>query len=252
MIRLHVPSCQVLKLMEQNLSLNESSLRSVLRKPLRPSWVTPDSMSHSELIPSSDYHTIICCTASRRVFGAEMTEDGYIQGAGDDSEGWSNGLTPTLFWRHSEQLLATVEEDMPDLIQELIFMDQESGIAYSDAVKIGPTGLYIGILSSTAQAEQYDGIIICGGTTSSKPDQETEHHEGRRCLYLPCGDGKMGSRALRSQLPHIPPFIASLPDSCSSPRLLLVCSTGKDLSVGIALALLCLFYDDNCKSLTIT
>ena len=238
--------------MEQNLNLALSSLRSVLRKPLRPFWVTPHSMPHTELIPSSDYHTILCCTASRRVYGAEMTEDGYIQGAGDDSEGWSNGLTPALFWRHSEQLLAAVEEDMPDLIQELISMDRNSDIARSDAVKIGPTGLCIGTSLSTAQAEQYDGIIICGGTTSSKPDQETEHHEGRRCLYLPCGDGKLGSRALRSQLPHIPPFIASLPDSCSSPRLLLVCSTGKDLSVGIGLALLCLFYDDTCRSLTIT
>ena len=178
-----------------------------------------------------------------------MTEDGYIQGAGDDSEGWSNGLTPTLFWKYRQQLLAVVEEDMPDLIQGLISLDQNRSIPGSDAVKLGPTSLYIGTSLNAAHAEQYDGIIICGGIASSQPDQEIERHKERRSLQLQCGDGKLGSRALRSQLPRILPFITSLPDSSSPPKLLFLCSTGKDLSVGVALAVLCLFHDDDCKSL---
>lgn len=201
-----------------------------------------------ESILSTDYHTIICCTASRRVFGAEMAEDGYIQGAGDDSEGWSHGLTPTLFWAHRDQLLAAVEEDMPDLVQELINTGQDHGIARSDAVKLARTSLYIGTLSSIAQAELfYDGIVICGRTALSQPDQEIKDEKQMRTLYLLCGDGKLGSRDLRSQLPRIPPFIASLADSGAPPKILFVCPTGKDLSVGIALAVLCLFFDDNCK-----
>ena len=68
-----------------------------------------------------------------------------------------------------------------------------------------------------------------------------------KTLDILCGDGKLGSRALRSQLPRIPPFIASLADFGSTPKILFVCPTGKDLSVGIALAVLCLFFDDNCK-----
>ena len=190
---------------------------------------------------------MICCTASRRVFGAEMTEDGYIQGAGDDSEGWSSGLTPTLFWRHSERLLAAAEEDIPSLIQDLTTTDQDHSAADSGAVKVGSTRLYLGALKSAAQTEQYDGIVTCGGTASPKPDRETKEHTGKRTLDLLCGDGKLGSRALRSQLPRIPPFIAGLPDYGSPPKILFVCPTGKDLCVGIALAVLCLFFDDDCK-----
>ena len=175
-----------------------------------------------------------------------MAEDGYIQGAGDDSEGWSRGLTPTLFWGHQDQLLAAVEEDMPDIVQELINTGQDYGIARSDTVKLARTSLYIGTLSSIAQAEpSYDGIVICGRTALSKPDQEIKDEKQTRTLHLLCGDGKLGSRALRSQLPRIPPFIASLADSGSPPKVLFVCPTGKDLSVGIALAVLCLFFDDN-------
>ena len=177
-----------------------------------------------------------------------MTEDGYIQGAGDDSEGWSNGLTPTLFWDHREQLLAAVEEDMVDLVQGLSTKDQDHDAASSDAVRIGPTNLYIGTLSSATQGGQYDGIVICGGTMPSNPDQPNKDQKGTKSLYLCCGEGKLGSRALRTQLPLIPPFIANLPNSTSPPKILFACPTGTDLSVGIALAVLCLFFDDESKS----
>ena len=204
-------------------------------------------MATHEFTPSPHYHTVVCCTASRRVYGAEMTEDGYIQGAGDDSEGWSNSLTPFLFWRHYNQFLAAVEEDIPDLIQNLTITDQDDSFIINDAVMVAPTRLYIGTFSSVAQAERYDGIVICGGSASSEPDHDIKDERARRTLDLLCGDGKIGSRALRSQLPRIPPFIASLPDYGSPPKILFVCPTGKDLSVGVALVVLCLFFDHTCK-----
>ena len=175
-----------------------------------------------------------------------MTEGGYIQGAGDDSEGWSKGLTPTLFWRHSERLLAASEEEMMDLIQDLIRMDLDCNAASGDAVNIGPTRLFVGTLSSIAQAEQYDGVVICRDTGFPKPEQESKQDGDKRVLNLLCGDGKLGSRALRSQLPHIPPFIASLPNAVCAPKILFLCATGKDLSIGVALVVLCLFFDDEC------
>ena len=240
------PSYEMQKLTRQELGLDLSSLRSVLKKPLRPSWVTPDSTCTRQPIFSVTYHTIICCTASRRVFGAEMTEDGYIQGAGDDSESWSHGLTPTLFWRHQDQLLTTVEEDVTGLVQEIIITDQHHRVAPSDAVKLAPTSLYIGTLSSAAQPDVYDGVVICGGNLPSISDQEKKDHGQTKTLDLLCGGGKLGSRALRSQLPRISPFIASLADYGSPPKVLFVCPTGNDLSVGVALAVLCLFFDESC------
>lgn len=210
-------------------------------------------MSTREFIPSTTYQTIVCCTVSRRVFGAEMTDGGYIQGAGDDSEGWSKGLTPTLFWRHSEQFLLAVEDDIPDLIHGLMSTGSDYSAPSGDAVRIGSTSLYIGTLSSTVQAEHYDGSIICDGTAPSKPDEDNKQDEGKRVLNLSCGKGKLGSRALRSQLPLIRPFITSLlPNHSPAPKILFLCATGKDLSVGTALAVLCLFFhidNDNCNAL---
>lgn len=240
----------ILKPKKQDLGLDLCSLRSMLKKPLRPSWVTPHTTSTTsthESNPSTNYHNIICCTASRRVFGAEMTEDGYIQGAGDDSEGWSNGLTPSLFWKHREILLAANQEEILDLIQDLITTDQYSGAADSDPVKIGPTRLYIGTSSNARQAEQYDGIIVCGGNVPINPDHDIKDATKKVILHLPCGDGKLGSRALRSQFPRIPPFITSLSAYDLSPKILFMCPTGKDLSVGVLLVVLCLFFDDNCR-----
>lgn len=176
-----------------------------------------------------------------------MTEEGYIQGAGDDSEGWSTGLTPNLFWRHREQLLAANQEDIPDIIQKLTTTDQDNGAADSDPVKIGPTRLYIGTLSSAGQAEHYDGIVFCGGTILFKPDEDTKDAQKKAILHLPCGDGKLGSRALRSQFSRLPPFITSLPACGLPPKILFMCPTGKDLSVGVMLVVLCLFFDDDCK-----
>ena len=204
-------------------------------------------MPTHEFTTSEDYHTVVCCTASRRVYGAEMTEDGYIQGAGDDSEGWSNSLTPFLFWRHYNQFLAAVEEDILDLIQKISIADQDNRYKIDDAVMVAPTRLYIGTISSAARAERYDGIVICRGSAPCELDQDLKDDSARKILDLPCGDGKIGSRALRSQLSRIPPFIASLPDNGSPPKILLVCPTGKDLSVGVALVVLCLFFDQTCR-----
>ena len=204
-------------------------------------------MPTHEFTTSEDYHTVVCCTASRRVYGAEMTEDGYIQGAGDDSEGWSKSLTPFLFWRHYNQFLAAVEEDVPDLIQKLSIADPDNSFEIDDAVRVAPTRLYIGTVLSVARAERYDGIVICRGSAPCELDQDFKDDGARKVLDLHCGDGKIGSRALRSQLPCIPPFIASLPDNGSPPKILFVCPTGKDLSVGMALVVLCLFFDPTCK-----
>lgn len=180
------------------------------------------------------------------MIGAEASENGYIQGAGDDSEGWSHGLTPAVFWKHKDQLLNAIEEDMPALIQHLIRSCPD--IAEIDAVRLGSSSLYIGTIRNSSSPELYDGVIVCGNVSPSKPGLKPEDAKknGTRVLPFLCGDGKLGSRALRSQLPLLLPFIRSLTIGDKQPKILLACSTGKDLSVGVALAVLCLFFDDHC------
>ena len=218
----------------------------MLKKPLRPLWVTPELSLAPQPNINTAYNTIVCCTASRRVIGAEASENGYIQGAGDDSEGWSQGLTPLIFWKHKDQLLSTTEEDMPIVIQHLIRSCSDT--VNSDAVRLGSTSLYIGTIRNTSITELYDGIIVCSNVSPSKsgPKPDDLRKNGPRILHFLCSDGKLGSRALRSHLPLLLPFVRSLTIGGKLPKIMLACSTGKDLSVGVALTVLCLFFDDDC------
>lgn len=180
--------------------------------------------------------------------GAEITENGYIQGAGDDSEGWSHGLTPPVFWENKEQLLGAVEENIADVIYQMIEFDRHYVPGHDSAVKIGSTNFYIGRLADATQLDSsYDGIVICTQKPPHIPDSKDRGVEQKRILHFPCNEGKLGSRALRSHLPRLRPFLASLPSHAEPPKLLFACSTGNDLCVGVALTALCMLFDDECK-----
>ncbi|KAF2446539.1 hypothetical protein P171DRAFT_430672 [Karstenula rhodostoma CBS 690.94] len=212
------------------------ALRSKIRKPMRPIWVTQTS-SIPDAPPSfPEFHPIVLCTASRRVNGAEGSEGGYIQGAADDHEAWSQGLTPTLFWSHRDQLLTTNEEDLPDLIKRLVEEETASDAA---PILIKPTStLYI----STAQnlnPASFDVVISCG----PEPLPGLITKSKTRYLHLQCQTGKLGSRDLRTQLKRLPILETWLPPGTSDQKILICDSTGKDLAVGTALAILCMYAD---------
>lgn len=228
----------------QSLCLDIVSLRSELKKPMRPFWITPGSSSPEILIDSEEFNVVVCCTASRHVEGAEASENGYIQGAGDDSEAWSHGLTPDLFWKYKDRLLKTVEEDLQGIIEELLVSGSSASTHDSKAVRIGPTNLYLGSLASVQQTDGFDGMVICSDSPTPCVVPNKENHDRPKVLRLLCSSGKLGSRALRSQLPLITPFITSLSQVSGPPKILIACSTSTDLSVGIALAILCLTVDD--------
>ena len=244
----------VLRLTKEALDIDISALRALLGKPLRPSWITHDHDSLETSALSNEYHNVMCCTASHHVEGAEMSENGYIQGAGDDSEGWSRGLTPPVFWRHKEQLLGATEEDLTNMISQLLQENKNLIANQQGTTQIGSTNLYLGNVSEDAYRNFYDGIVFCtheplprGILTIANPGGRDE--ESRKHLHLPCSDGKNGSRALRAHLARVPSFVASLSTSCQAPKILFASSDGKDLSVGVALTVLCLFFDDDCKPL---
>ncbi|KAF2810948.1 uncharacterized protein BDZ99DRAFT_561609 [Mytilinidion resinicola] len=221
----------------QNLNLEIAALRSKISKPLRPLWVTRESSLPPTPPSFPDFHPIVLCTASRRVRGGEVSEGGYIQGAGDDSEGWSCGLTPPLFWNNQSRLLATNEEDLPDVIEE--FLKSTNGSTPSDVILIKPTSsLYVGSLQA-ATPDDFDTVISCGLDTSPA----TQSGKKPKHLDLKCRLGKLGSRDLRDELPKLEGFFMNMTDDPG--RILVSCATGKDLSLGVALTILCLFSDDN-------
>ena len=206
-----------------------------------PFWITQDSILPKTLLKKEEYHPVGCCTASRCVVGAEASEGGYIQGAGDDSEGWAQGLTAAVFWRHKAQLLKTPEEAIPTLIRKI---QKESNLCYDimDSTLVSPTkAIHIGRLPSDTETKdaRFDYIVICEHTLQ-KPEPE-DQRQAQRVLHLSCGTGKLGSRALRRQLPRLQSFMLSIASCNDNPAILFACNTGLDLSVGAALAVLCLY-----------
>ena len=235
-------------IIEKKLQIDLPSLRAKLTKPLRPEWITQKSPLR---IPEvrREFYPIVCCTASRRVAGAEASEGGYIQGAGDDSEGWSQGLTPPVFWGYRERLRITPKEEVPDLIQELIKIETSKAIA-STAVRILPTSLaFVSTLGMTKspQIMQFDHAVICIEQLAENNPSHTAQNGTQTLLHLQCPSGKLGSRALRTQLVQVQSFMAAIFSKEDSPKILFACSTGRDLSVGVALAVLCLWFKDDGK-----
>lgn len=225
------------------LALNVQKLRSCIDKPITIQWavngygVSDQSGRGSRNQPAKvqDSHRLILCSASRRVVGAEVSEAGYIQGAGDDSEGWARGLTPELFWQHKEQLLnESTEEELSESVAGLL----AGSVILSKGIAprlINPTStLYIGS-TSAGSMENFDTIIDC--------NTEAEN-TNKRFLALGCRGGKLGSRDLRDKLHAVKDFVRDSLMKATSRRVLVTCSTGKDLSAGAALSLLCLFYND--------
>ncbi|KAL1967635.1 hypothetical protein VTN77DRAFT_2892 [Rasamsonia byssochlamydoides] len=223
----------------KELKLDLDELRRSLGKPIRIAWANQAYFYPTDLQKGDDYTLFVLCSASKRVHGAEISEGGYIQGAGDDSEGWSHGLTPPVFWENKYTLFATEESDLPELIEQLMEEHRKQG-AGPQATLIQPTrNLYIGQAGdASSKSGVYDLVIACH-------DKPLESGADPKKLNLGCSTSKLGSRDLRKALDQVKAFVETHLSADPSRSLLVTCETGKDLSVGTLLAIICLFYDDN-------
>ncbi|KAF9975397.1 hypothetical protein BGZ73_000961 [Actinomortierella ambigua] len=81
-----------------------------LKKPLRPLWLTPQSVLFADNLPdysTVDFLPVICLSAS--AIGQDGFEERegylYVQGSGDDEEMWGKGLKPGIFWENKDWIL---------------------------------------------------------------------------------------------------------------------------------------------------
>ncbi|KAJ5794811.1 hypothetical protein N7457_001410 [Penicillium paradoxum] len=222
----------------KSLKLDLDNLRQQLGKPIQIAWANRSYFHPPDLHTGDEYHLLVLCSASRRVHGAEMSEGGYIQGAGDDSEGWAYGLTPPVFWANQTVLKNTPEDDLPELIARLVAEHKQLDVA-TDATLVSPTrNLYIGLSGAGVDAGgRYDLVIDCNGNAAAVEG------DAKR-LNLGCDSGKLGSRDLRKSLDKVRDFVGSRLEADSSLSILVTCESGKDLSAGTLLAIVCLFYND--------
>ncbi|KAI6757698.1 hypothetical protein HG531_003523 [Fusarium graminearum] len=223
------------------------NLPTCLTKPLRPFWVTPDSTLPSPEDTESifeDFRPVICCTASRRVVGSEMDEGGYIQGAGDDTEMWAHGLEAPLFWENVDELLETSEAELPDLISRIVDEQATSKKDEGFQLQIVP---HISVCALPLPAMPAECRIAITQDTTPKDSWL----KSKTYMQAGLGKSKLASRNLRTALPEICDFAAKYLASVEEPgeqRIAVACESGKDLSVGVALAISCYLFGDEGKS----
>ncbi|CZT21414.1 related to tRNA a64-2'-o-ribosylphosphate transferase [Ramularia collo-cygni] len=226
----------------QSLDLDLASLRTrINNKPMAITWQRPGDPLLSS--PLSETNLVVLCTASNQTSNDTSANSSYVQGAADDPESWSLGLDAATFWSHNESLLAASEDELPDLIESLL-VQGAANPATRTMTLIKPTSsLWIGKPNeATLHSADFDVVISC--TTAALPVQPTSNEDGTPIpINLICTSGKVGSRQLRHELPKLLQLHHLLSKSPQL-RLLITCETGKDLSVGIALAVLCLFHND--------
>lgn len=246
----------------RELGLDVEGLRKKMGKPVKCFWIarglglippTPAELAtqfegYREGPDSSlKFHPLYLCMASEYQESAtESSYSGYVQGAGDDAEAWASGLTPELFWKYRQRLINDniAEGDYPSLIESLVREDMQqqsgTGTAFRETCNLADGHLVIGQLSEEALEIsgfcQQDIAILCCSSKMSKGSTE------KRVLQLGCAQGKRGSRDLRIELEKVGPFLANSKDIR---RVYVCCNTGRDLSIGVALVLMCLHLDDS-------
>lgn len=265
-------------LKELNLTFPKS-----LTKPLRPLWITQDSSlphppdsddddeDQDQGVIFQEYRPVICCTASRRVVGSEVDEGGYIQGAGDDTENWALGLTPDVFWANTTTFLSAAEADVPDLIIKLVeeAKAQRQSAPSGDANPatlprkqltphlsvraISPLDLSSPTTPSSQQKQQPSECLIL---LTETPTPKETWLLSPTLLRVGLGKHKTASRNLRLALTEICSFATRFlqnhqhtnavdaSNNAEPPQIIVACDSGRDLSVGVALALSCYLFDD--------
>lgn len=256
-------------------------------KPLRPVWITQDDRDHLDAWAQGlqdlrkEWSVVVCCTSSRRAGQDEYARDGYsyVQGAGDDTENWALGLTPGIFWRCKSELMdaaAAGEGVVESLIRGLV--EKERGLARGEVddyteggdevwekvrEAVPGRGIYVGDLSAFRNPVAWEKEGVCVVVIRDKVTPPEEWVKGKRRLEVGLGRSKAASRALRNALPTVCEFLLryireaqqrqeeeatdSESPSGRKPGVIILCESGKDLSIGVALAVYCWCFNDAGK-----
>ncbi|KAL1825448.1 hypothetical protein ACET3Z_012226 [Daucus carota] len=107
-------------------------LLSILKKPLRPLWISQKSVIWLNEVPdheSWDFTPLILVSASssngylQQRTASEFSWN-YIPGAGDDEESWARGLSPTLFWNNAIELISSGPDQCNQKVADIVEKDR--------------------------------------------------------------------------------------------------------------------------------
>jgi len=204
-----------------------------LARPLRPIFVTPLSPLPDEPPTWEEFHPLVLATASR-VVGGTGVEGEYVQGAGDDHEGWTKscGLTPEVFWgAWHERIMAAGEDEIDEVVAAAVAAagSNEGG----DAALIEPTScVYIAPRTAVLPVRGGGLVVNCC---------ETPLPSSSNTVHVPIPASKRGNKALRTLVPGALPLLRRTLQTGGS--VTFVCDSGNDVAAAVATVCLCTFFD---------
>ena len=114
-------------------------------KRIRLYWVDRSNLPQflTETIPDHIF-PIVLVNPSVPVLQSPPFPD-YIRGAGDDEETWAMRLTPSVFWKHCDQILSWTDEEMEDQLAALLAEEKiiRTRDDHQSLVALGQTGIYV-------------------------------------------------------------------------------------------------------------
>ncbi|XP_035818484.1 tRNA A64-2'-O-ribosylphosphate transferase isoform X2 [Zea mays] len=267
------------------------SLAVGLQKPLRPLWISQRTRIWLNEVPeleSWDFTPIILISASDAVATQRMSSEfswHYIPGAGDDEESWARGLTPTLFWKHSYDLIDAGPDRCNQIVADIVEKDRVyraqrgehcpqitckslrslAGAKCNDDQTTEMCAMNLDHCTSTMDAHcSNNGLLLFWIGTSNLAVSSTFHGAlvGVDCILncdstskLPASSSEnsylelsiVGSKDDRfSLMRNLPKAVDFAKRNLMAGRKILVCcQNGEDISICVALAILALLFDDN-------
>jgi len=128
-----------------------SHLAAVMTKPLRCCWVHPSETGWINTDMDSPILILVsaslCGLRERKqlLIGKEEIMYDYVPGAGDDEESWARKLTPSVMWKHYEDILQS--QDSLKYISTIVSREGRAALEYQDSTRVdkvtwfGETGL---------------------------------------------------------------------------------------------------------------
>lgn len=174
----------------------------------------------------------------------------YIQGSGDDHELWGMGLTPDIFWAHRDRLLSADRSELESVVATCVSESQKQCLAHRPSAIVAGRMLLCStsdlVINSQGKLSTNDStgsediaFLIISHRAQHKYADETE----QSLLSIMTLEGKKGqAHFLQTILPRSMHFIRE--HLVQGMRVCIACDTGKDLSVGVAIAALQKYFDD--------
>ncbi|SMN22027.1 similar to Saccharomyces cerevisiae YMR283C RIT1 2'-O-ribosyl phosphate transferase [Maudiozyma saulgeensis] len=247
-------------------------------KVLRPIWVYPGSSilqnsvdpftgeildSKWEVPENENIIPLILCTVSYQAQDGMDKRNGftYVQGAADDHELWSEGLTPLMFWEHYGYLADTTHnvDELKDYIKELVLAKTMEQVSLKDNIDdiIKPIEqiterLYLGKIVENSiinegiyqeLSKKYDLVILLSNNVKLETDEN--NLDALVQIYNLQSGSKKSSKDLRAKLPGIYDTIHTSISEGS--KVLVCCNTAADISIGVILSVLCKDYSQDWK-----